>query len=136
MTPIEVVLQFVDAVNAKDLPRIASLMTDDHRFIDSLGAAVSDVEEMRRGWQVYLEMVPDYWIEVDETYSNGEVVVLLGTASGTYTTDGLLRAENAWSTPAAWRARVRGNHIAEWQVFADNEPMRRRMASRHNTRSI
>ncbi len=130
MTPIETVLQFVGAINAKDLPRIASLMTANHRFIDSLGTVVTGVEEMRQAWEAYFRMVPDYRIEVRETYCDGQVVVLLGTAQGTYTSDGTLRSENVWSTPAAWRALVRDDRIAEWRVYADNEPIRRRMAAR------
>jgi uncharacterized protein (TIGR02246 family) len=127
-TPIDVALQFVDAINEKDPSRIGSLMADNHRFIDSLGKVVSGVDEMRQGWEAYFRMVPDYRIEVRETYCDGQVVVLLGTARGTYTSDGTLRSENAWSTPGAWRALVRDQRIAEWQVYADNEPIRRRMA--------
>ena len=54
-------------------------------------------------------------------------MVLLGVAHGTYTKDGTLRPENAWSMPAALRALIRGMEVAEWQVFADNEPIRRCM---------
>jgi ketosteroid isomerase-like protein len=34
MTPVDVALQFVEAINAKDLQGIAILVTDDHRFVD------------------------------------------------------------------------------------------------------
>ena len=54
-------------------------MTSDHRFIDSLGAAVEGRDAMREG------------------------------------------------TPAALRALVRDGRIAEWQVYADNEPIREQM---------
>ncbi len=128
MTPVEVVLQFVDAINAKDLPSIADLMTTDHRFTDSLGAVLAGVEKMRQAWEAYFRMVPDYWIEARDIFGDGQVAVRLGTAQGTYTSDGILRSENVWSTPGAWRALVRGDRIAERQVFADNEPIRRRMA--------
>jgi ketosteroid isomerase-like protein len=129
MTPVDVALQFVEAINAKDLQGIAILVTDDHRFVDSLGAVVVGAEKMREGWEVYFQLVPDYRVEVRETHCNGQVVVLLGAARGTYTPDGTLRAENAWETPGAWRALVRGDRVAEWQVYADNEPIRRRMAA-------
>jgi ketosteroid isomerase-like protein len=129
MTPVDVVLQFVDAINAKDLPGIGALMTSDHRFVDSLGAVGVGAEGMQQGWEAYFRLVPDYRIEVSETYCCGQVVVLLGTARGTYTSDGTLRPENAWETPGAWRALARGDRVAEWQVYADNEPIRRRMAA-------
>lgn len=129
MTTVDVAHRFVDRINAKDVNGIVALMTEDHRFIDSLGVEVVGRENMRRGWEGYLRMVPDYHIEVQETLAEGETVVLLGTARGTYSRDGTLRAEDAWVTPAAWRTRIKGNHVAEWQVYADNEPIRRRMSS-------
>jgi hypothetical protein len=57
---------------------------------------------------------------------------MLGVARGTYSPDGQLRAENRWETPAAWRALVEygpaeDGLVAEWRVYADNEPMRRLM---------
>ncbi|MGE3167028.1 MAG: nuclear transport factor 2 family protein [Planctomycetota bacterium] len=129
MKPLELVLRFLEAINAQDVPAIVSLMTDDHRFVDSLGVGVQGAETLREGWQAYFRVVPDYQIELRESYGDGSVVVLLGVARGTYTTDGTLRAADAWETPAAWRAVVRGDRIAEWQVYADNEPLRRRVAA-------
>jgi hypothetical protein len=72
-------------------------------------------------------MVPDYSIEVEETFCDGPVVVMLGMVRGTYTTDGELKAENRWETPAAWRAVVEDGLVAEWRVYADNEPIRERV---------
>ena len=53
MSPQEVAEQFVAAINAHDLEGIASLMTSDHRFIDSLGAVVEGRDAMREGWKFY-----------------------------------------------------------------------------------
>ena len=82
---------------------------------------------MKKGWQGYFSMVPDYTIAVDETFAGGSVVVMLGAAQGTYSSGGSLKPENRWQTPAAWRAVVRGSLIAEWRVYADNEPIRQIM---------
>jgi hypothetical protein len=35
--------------------------------------------------------------------------------------------ERKWSCPAACRARIDGPLVAEWQVYADNEPLRQVM---------
>ena len=129
MAALDVVLRFVAAVNAHDLAGIAALMTDDHRFVDSLGAVVGGAAQMREGWQAYFQMVPDYQIDVRETCFNGAVVVLLGAARGTYAPVGPQRPENQWETPSAWRAVVKGDRVAEWQVYADNEPIRQRIAA-------
>ena len=102
-------------------------MTEDHVFIDSLGNRVTGRQQMQKGWEGYFGMVPDYAITIDESFAAGPVVVMLGAAQGTYTPGGALKAENKWQTPAAWRAVVRGSSIAEWRVYADNEPIRRIM---------
>ena len=72
-------------------------------------------------------MLPDYRVDVARSFCDGSDVVLIGAARGTYTADGSLEPSNAWSTPAAWRARIRDGLVAEWQVYADNEPLRRCM---------
>lgn len=120
--------RFVESINSHDVDAIASLMTADHRFIDSLGTVVEGREVMRSGWRQYWLMVPDYHIETEHILTDGAHVVLLGLARGTYTADGTLSPRNVWSTPAAWRALIRDELVAEWQVYADNEPIRRRMA--------
>jgi hypothetical protein len=130
MTPQEVAQQFVIAINAHDVEKLAALMTSDHRFIDSLGAAVEGRDAMREGWRFYFAMVPDYHLEIRRCF-NAEAAkdetMLLGVASGSYWSDGLKRPNSGWSTPVALRAVARDGHIAEWQVYADNEPIRQQM---------
>jgi uncharacterized protein (TIGR02246 family) len=118
---------FVRAINRQDADALAGMMTEEHRFIDALGNAVAGREAMRKAWVGYFRMVPDYSIAVEETLLDGPVVVLLGVAQGTYTSDGQLRPENRWETPVALRALVEEGKVAEWRVYADNEPMRRLM---------
>ncbi|HUE04677.1 MAG TPA: nuclear transport factor 2 family protein [Bryobacteraceae bacterium] len=121
---------FVKAINRQNPEEIASLMTDDQVFIDSLGTKVTGRAQMQRGWQGYFAMVPDYTITVEETFTDGSVVVMLGAAQGTYTSGGPLKPENHWKTPAAWRVVIRGALVAEWRVYADNEPIRRIMGAK------
>jgi uncharacterized protein (TIGR02246 family) len=127
---IAIVHAFVNAINRQSPAEIAALMTEDHVFIDSLGTRVAGRQQMMQAWQAYFKMVPDYTIAVEETYADGSVVVMLGAAQGTYSAGGPLQPENKWQTPAAWRAVVRGSLVAEWRVYADNEPIRRIMASK------
>jgi len=74
---------FASAVSRQDVGALAELMTENHRFIDSLGNVVEGREKMRSGWAAYFRMVPDYTIAIDETYSSGAVVVMVGSAQGT-----------------------------------------------------
>ena len=127
MTSAEVVLAFVKAINCRDVEMLCRLMTDDHLFVDTGGAEYRGRETMRAGWLGYFSMVPDYAIEVQEVVAKDPVVIIIGTARGTYSPDGNLDPADRWSTPGAWRAVVNGGHLAVWQVFADNEPIRQIM---------
>jgi len=125
MTAIDVTLEFVERINRRDVDLLCELMTADHRFVDSDGTvSASGREALREAWRGYYAMVPDYRIDIEETIGAGDVVVLLGIASGTYTADGELESANRWQTPAAWKAVVRDNRVAEWRVWADLEPIR------------
>ncbi len=119
---------FVRAINRQDVEELAELMTEEHRFIDALGNVVAGRDRMRAAWKSYFGMVPDYTIAVEETYCDGPIVVQLGSAQGTYAGGRGTTAENRWETPVALRAFVDEGQVAEWRVYADNEPMRRLMA--------
>ena len=129
MTSLEVADQFVAAINAHDLERLVSLMTRNHRFIDSLGTVTEGREAMRAGWKFYFGMVADYGIEITGSFiKNGrDEIVLIGIASGSYWSNGKKRPNSSWHTPVALRAVEREGLIAEWQVYADNEPIREQM---------
>jgi ketosteroid isomerase-like protein len=128
--PLKVAGEFVAAINAHAVERLASLMTSDHRFIDSLGAVVEGRDAMREGWKFYFDMVPDYHLNISQSFIAQDgiaEVVLVGVASGSYCVNGSKRPDSSWSTPVALRAVVREDEIAEWQVYADNEPIREQM---------
>ncbi len=118
---------FVRAINRQDVEALAELMTAEHRFTDSLGNVVEGREKMRAGWAAYFRMVPDYSLAIEEFYGSGPTVVMLGEAQGTASSDGTLSPENRWKTPAALRAMVVEGLVSEWQVYADNEPIREKM---------
>jgi ketosteroid isomerase-like protein len=130
MTPLKVAEQFVAAINAHDVDRLASLMTASHRFIDSLGTVVEGRDATREGWKFYFRMVPDYKLDISRSFiaHNGKPeAVLVSVASGSYWSNGSKRTDSSWSTPAALRTVVCDDQIAEWQVYADNEPIREQM---------
>jgi ketosteroid isomerase-like protein len=127
---MEVSKQFVAAINDHNVERLAELMTADHRFIDSLGTVAEGRGTMREGWKFYFSMVADYAIEINRFFvaqNSGAEIVPVGVASGSYWLNGKKRPQSSWRTPAAWRAVVRDGLVAEWQVYADNEPIREQM---------
>ncbi len=123
----EVVMQFVCAVNETDIEKMTALMHPEHLFVDTLGVHIEGRMATREAWQGYFNIVPDYRIAVSEVVAGESTIVLVGTSGGTYSPKGCRVPGNRWSAPAAWRARVDGGRIREWQVFADNEPLRERM---------
>lgn len=125
--PAKVAYIFADAINHQNLDKVSELMAEEHVFIDSLGMRIEGRAAMRQGWEGYFRMVPDYTITIQDTFVKGPTVVMLGTAQGTYSANGVLTPENRWATPAAWRALIHGSLVAEWQVYADNEPIRQIM---------
>ena len=116
MTPVEIVLSFLDRINQRDPGKLAELMTEDHVFVDSLANKVRGRDAMRQGWRGYFAMCPDYWVSHEEIFANGNVVAAFGSAGGTIN-------GNKWEIPAAWRAIVRDGLVQEWRVYADNKPV-------------
>jgi ketosteroid isomerase-like protein len=123
--PAEVVLAFMDRINAGDVDGICALMTDDHVFIDGLGNRVVGREQMRGGWKYYFSMFPDYRASHEEVITDRDVVAVFGAAGGTLAAKGSLPKENHWEAPAAWKAAVRAGKIAEWRVYCDNQAARK-----------
>ena len=116
MNPVETVLAFFDAINRHDPDQLAALMTEDHVFIDSLGACVRGREKMRVGWRSYFAMCPDYRVSHEDVLHTGNMVAVFGSAGGTI-------REIRWQTPAAWRVVVNNGLIQEFRVYADNKPV-------------
>ncbi len=125
--PVAVVLDFIERINTGNVDAICAAMTEDHVFVDALGARFQGRETMRTGWRAYHQMIPDYKVSHEEILAKGDTVAVFGTARGTYAKDGKLKKENFWEMPAAWKAVTRNGLIAHWQVYADNQPVRKLM---------
>jgi len=119
---VEIVIRFITAINSHNINSISEMMSDDHKFIDSLGSIYRGKELMTRGWSNYLQLFPDYKIDIDEIYCDGDKIMFTGKAGGTYGTDKTIK-ENHWEINAAWRALIVNDKIKEWQVFGDNKPV-------------
>ena len=85
---------------------------------------------MREGWRNYFKTVGDYQIHADEFFQTGERLAIFGTASGTYAGNAGASTDQFWKVPAAWRAVIRDGRVAEWCVYADNQPLRKLMGER------
>jgi ketosteroid isomerase-like protein len=128
-SPETVAHAFVRAINRHEIEAMEALMAPEYRFVNSLGEQLEGREILREGWIRYFQMVPGYTIDLEESYAIGPVVVLLGVARGSYAADGQEQPESDWETPLAVRVQVSEGQVVEWRVYADNEPIRRRMRS-------
>jgi len=115
----QIVCAFVDAINEHNVDRICSLMTDDHKFIDSHGNEVVGKEKMRMGWIGYFQLFPDYKVKVTDLFVKGDTMAAFGFASGSF--HGPSQEENYWRLPASWRAVVKNGKISLWEVYADTK---------------
>ncbi len=129
MHPTQIALSFVEQINRHEVEGLAALMTEDHVFVDALGARVQGRQAMRKAWSGYFAWFPDYTITCTDVLEKGKVVALFGAACATYSAGGKPAPEDRWEAPAAWKVVVRGGRVAEWRVYVDNEPARRIMAA-------
>lgn len=114
-----IVRAYVDAINAKDLDKMASLMDENFTYKDSGGGFNQGKANMLKGWREYFGMFPDFTIQADLLFSEGDTVAMFGATSGTYKTDDGLLPENKTRGPAAWQIRLQDGKIALWQVYTD-----------------
>ncbi|HME18643.1 MAG TPA: nuclear transport factor 2 family protein [Nitrososphaerales archaeon] len=121
--PVQTALAFVRAINRHDVSLLMSLASDDHRLVDALGQVASGRESLENAWSGYFDLFPDYHVSIDNALGKGNIVGLFGTASGSF-------HRRNWAIPGAWKAVVRGAKVAQWRVYADNEPVWKLMGVR------
>ena len=124
---LDIVVEFIKCINAGNAGALRELMTEDHVFQDALGKRFVGRGQMTEGWKQYFKLVPGYRIRADEFFQTDQTFAVFGSASGMCARNGNAGTENFWEVPAAWRAVVRGSLIAEWHVYADNQPLRKLM---------
>jgi ketosteroid isomerase-like protein len=78
--PVDVVLKFEQAINSRNPAVVWALLTADCILVDSLGNRVEGADKMRRAWEGYFKMVPDYTISHSDVFGNGETIALFGSA--------------------------------------------------------
>jgi ketosteroid isomerase-like protein len=109
---VRTVTRFNDQINARDLPRLVALMTDDHAFVDDAGTTVAGRDACRDAWQGFFTSFPDYRNIFTTMTADAadEVVTIVGRSECSVP---------ELAGPALWRARVRDGQVAEWRVYVD-----------------
>jgi len=117
MTNRETIQAFIDRINAHEVEGLGELMSENHTFIDAHGNKVTGREKMIAGWRGYFEWFPDYYIEVNLTFEDGEAFAMFGFAGGSFKG----KPDASWRLPAAWKAIVKDGRVSLWQVYADTK---------------
>lgn len=118
-SPQQVVLEFVSAINTGNQKQIASLMTEDHKFIDANGTEFSSKNFMKHAWKNFYLLFPDYKIEIEEIFENESTIAIFGKGSGTYGGIKTSDNKNYFRISAVWRAVVENEKIKSWTVIGN-----------------
>jgi uncharacterized protein (TIGR02246 family) len=118
-----VIEAFVAAVNSGRPEKIVAAMSPDALFIDSLGNRIEGKAALLDGWRAYLQLFPDYRVEVEAIFVDDRAAMLHGWAGATLNRAGQPVDGGRWRIPAAWRAVTDSRRVLLWQVFADNGPV-------------
>jgi ketosteroid isomerase-like protein len=117
----KIVSAFVDAINEHDVAKITDMLTDGHLFIDAHENHFQGKEMMKEAWKIYFQNFPDYKIEAEEFFENGNTVIVVGHASATVAEHGRINPHKHWKRPSVWKALVSPPLIQHWQVFSDTK---------------
>lgn len=111
-------LQFNEYINNRDINGIRSLMTEEFTFIDIPGKMEKGKELMTKNWKSFWEEFPDYKKIITRVESQDNFVVLIGYSTCSY---------EPLDGPAIWTAKIKDDHVALWQIFEDNEDVRKKL---------
>src|SRR5215510_5656016 len=117
---LKIIYDLKEAINEHKIEKIYTLIATDHTFVDAHGNEVTGKEQMKAGWAGYFQWFPDYKVEINELFINGDAAAAFGFAGGTFKGKKAAK-ENYWRLPAAWKITVSTGKIKLWQVYADTK---------------
>jgi hypothetical protein len=109
--PISIVMAFNDCINHQHIDGLASLMSEDHVFVDRDGSSHGPKSHMVQGWKQFFEMFPLYKNTFTDIKAAENRVFVLGYAYW---------SEKEPYDPVIWTGRIENNLIAEWRVYEDS----------------
>lgn len=102
--PVSVAGRFNDSINDRDIDGLASLMADDHTFVDTEGGVVSGRHACLEAWRGFFTAFPDYRNIFASFTMRGDVVTIVGHS---------LCSMPGLAGPALWTATISGGKVAE-----------------------
>lgn len=116
--PKLIALQFNEYINNQDIKGLASLMTEDHTFIDREDEVYRGKETMTKGWMEFFQAFPEYRNTFIRVESQADLVILIGYATW---------SKGSQPDYAVWTAIIRDDLVAEWRIYQDTEENRRKL---------
>jgi ketosteroid isomerase-like protein len=115
----EAAISFNEHINAADLDGLASLMSEDHTFVDTAGSTIRGKPDCVRTWRGFFDAFPGYRNSFELIRVHGDTAAIRGRSDcpGHPELDG----------PALWTARVRDGLVIEWRVHVDTPAARGRL---------
>lgn len=110
MALTEIIVQFNECINARDINGLASLMSEDHAFIDSENSIVRGKAASLDAWRGFFAQFPDYRNHFKRFISGMGQVTVVGHSTC---------SEPALDGPALWKATVKDGKVTEWRVYED-----------------
>jgi ketosteroid isomerase-like protein len=110
------VLQFNEYINNQNIDGLATLMTDDHTFIDSANNIIHCKEKSLEAWREFFELFPDYRNVFASFESQNSFVVITGHS---------ICSDKRLDGSALWTAKIKDNKVAEWRVYDDTSENRK-----------
>lgn len=115
MNPKEIVIEFNNCINKRDIRGLEQLMTDNHSFVDSANTVERGKTNCLNAWKGFFQGFPDYKNYFQDIKINNDLVIIVGHSS---CSDRILEG------PAIWTARIENSKIAEWRVYEDTDKNR------------
>jgi ketosteroid isomerase-like protein len=114
--PKAIALKFNDCITHRDIDGLASLMAENHTFIDRNGKTYGPKNSMIESWKKFFAMFPHYKNTFTRIESSGNRVAILGYAYW---------SEEKPHDSAIWIATIADDLVSEWRIYQDTEEIRK-----------
>jgi len=109
----ELIIEFVHAINDKNLVAMSNCLSTDHCFTDSSRNSVNGIEATLKAWKSYFNKFPDYQLEVEKQIHHGNAIAIFTTVSGNTKKQSDTVSRNA----IAWKIEMKNKKIKSLNVY-------------------
>ena len=113
--PKNIALRFNRLINNQDLDELSSLMTDNHRFIDSEGGGFQGKVKAVKIWKKFFRKYPEYRNVFSRVKSNNNLAIMIGRS---------ICSNSKLQGKGIWVAKIKDGMVEEWRVYNDTRTNR------------